>query len=84
MFENLTTEQLREELRAFNRAEQAQAEPALPLPPATPPGLTPAQQEALFDNWVADIDKRKPQTWTPAERRAYEFAAARALRTMQR
>ena len=36
MFDNLTTQQLRDELTAYNRAEQANAEEAIPLPAGLP------------------------------------------------
>jgi hypothetical protein len=84
MFEGLTTEQLRSELAAYNRTQDAKAEPALPLPPATPPGLNDAQKEQLFQNYIEHIDAKDPQTWTRDERRAYEFNAARILRQMGR
>lgn len=81
MFDNLSTEQLREELRAFTSAEQAQSEPALPQPDATPPGLTEDQKSQLFENWIAHLDKRDPKSFTSKERAAYQFAIVRALRT---
>jgi hypothetical protein len=55
---------------------------ALPLPPATPPGLSPEQQETLFDNWCSDIYARSPKSWTPSEREAIRVATIRALRTL--
>jgi hypothetical protein len=57
------------------------AEP-LPLPPGAPPGLTPVQQETLFQNWCDFIYARPAPTWTPLEREAIRVASARALRTL--
>ena len=71
---------LRANVSAYMQSTQAAPEP-LPLPPATPAGLTPEQRETLFENWIAHIDKRPPQSWTPEEREAYRVATVRALRT---
>jgi hypothetical protein len=81
MFDNLSTDQLRDQYAAYTRAEQATAE-RLPLPDATPPGLTEDQQSQLFDNWIAHLDKRDPKSFTSKEREAYQFAIVRALRTV--
>jgi hypothetical protein len=81
MFEDRTTQQLRDEYTAYTRAEQATTE-RLPLPDATPPGLTEDQQSQLFDNWIAHLDKRDPKSFTSKERAAYQFAIVRALRTL--
>ena len=82
MFEDRTTQQLRDEFIAFNRAENASAEPAVPLPPAAPPGLTAEQQLILADNWAADILTRRSDSWTPAEKNAVRAAINRTLRTL--
>jgi len=74
-------EDLLDAVNAYMRSTQPDLEP-LPVPPAAPPGLSPEQRETLFENWIADIDKRPPQSWTPAEREAYRVATTRALRSL--
>ena len=81
MFEDRTTQQLRDELTAFTRAEQATAE-RLPLPDAAPANLSSEARELLFQNWIAHLDKRDPKSFTSKERAAYQFAIVRALRTV--
>ena len=78
MFDNLSAQQLRDQYAAYTRAEQATTE-RLPLPDATPPGLTEDQQSQLFDNWCVDILARSPKLWTEQERNVIRIASARAL-----
>ena len=80
----LQTEGLRQDLLTFEREQNVKAEAALPLPVGTPPGLSPEKQESAFQNWIAFIDGKDPQSWTPAEKEAYRFNCARIVRTMQR
>jgi hypothetical protein len=82
MFDNLSTEQLREELRAFTRAEQVETEPALPLPPATPPGLSAEQKDVLSTNYITYVLAKPPHTWTAREREDVRLAARAAMRTL--
>ena len=80
MFDELTTQELRDELTAYNRTEQATVEAC--IPDATPPGLTEDQQSQLFDNWCVDILARSPKSWNEQERNVIRIASARALRTL--
>jgi hypothetical protein len=86
MFNELKTPQelqaLRDDYAAHVRAEQVETEPALPLPPATPPGLTDLQKAVLADNWVADIQTRRSDSWTDLEKAAVRAAISRALKTL--
>ena len=83
MFDNLTTQQLRDELTAYNRAEQANAEEAIPLPAGTPrAAMTLDDQERAFSNWQDFIMSKNPKTWDEAERNAIRVASRRALRTL--
>jgi hypothetical protein len=81
MFDNLSTQQLRDEYTAYTRAEQATTEP-LPLPDAAPANLSSEARELLFQNWIAHLDERDPKSFTSKEREAYQFAIVRALRTV--
>lgn len=83
MFDNLSTEQLREELRVYNAAQDAKAEEAVPLPAqANRAAMTPAQQESAFDAWVSWINSRSNGTWTADEKAAIRFGIGRALKTL--
>jgi hypothetical protein len=60
-----------------------QVQALLPLPAAANrAALTPEQQETAFENWIAHIDSRSPQTWTPEEKAAYRVAIQRAAKTL--
>jgi len=78
---NADKDTLRADVSAYMQSTQPNPEP-LPLPPAAPPGLSPEQQETLFDNWCSDIYARSPKSWTPSEREAIRVATIRALRTL--
>jgi hypothetical protein len=60
----------------------AMSDAALPLPPATPPGLSAEQKAILADNWVADIQTRRSESWTDLEKAAVRAAINRALKTL--
>jgi hypothetical protein len=81
MFETSTTKELRDGLAAWC-AEQATPSKPLPQPAGARPGLTPEQQETLFENWVADIQRRRPDSWTNEEKAVLRAAINRALKTL--
>lgn len=73
--------QLRADLAAFLNPKPA--EEPLPLPAAANrAALNTAQQEVLFENWVASIYARPSPTWTPEETAVIRTATMRALRTL--
>lgn len=73
---------LRADVAAYMQSTQQAPEP-LPLPAAANrAALNPAQQEALFENWVEHIYAKPTQTWQPDEVAAIKVAAQRALRTL--
>jgi hypothetical protein len=77
------TRQKWEEINAFLNPKPA--DPAVPLPAqANRAAMTPAQQEATFNNWVEFIDKKPINSWQPDEVAAYRFAAQRALKEIGR
>jgi hypothetical protein len=80
MFENTPRQELVDGIAAV--LNPPRAEEPLPLPAAAPSGMTPAQQETLFENWVSSINSRRSETWTREEREAIRVACARALRTL--
>jgi hypothetical protein len=83
MFEDRTTQQLRDELTAYNRAEQTKAEDAIPLPAGTPrAAMSLDAQEKAFANWQEFILAKNPKTWDDAEKNAIRVASTRALRTL--
>ena len=74
--------QLRADVAAYLRGTEPAPEP-LPLPAAANrAALNPAQQEVLFENWVASIYARPSGTWTPEENAVIRTATMRALRTL--
>jgi hypothetical protein len=73
-------ETLRADVSAYMQSTQPDPEP-LPLPPATPPGLSAEQQAILADNYVAHILKQ-PFPWTKLEQAAVRAASVRALRAL--
>ena len=81
MTENEKT-QLRADVAAYMQSTQPAPDP-VPLPAAANrAALKPAQQEALFDNWVTHINSRPAQTWTAEEKNAIRVASARALKEL--
>jgi hypothetical protein len=83
MFEDRTTQQLRDELTAYNRAEQAKAEEVIPLPAGTPRAtMSLDAQEQAFANWQEFILAKNSRTWDEAERNAIRVASTRVLRTL--
>jgi len=86
MFNELKTPQdlqaLRDEYIAYVRTEQVETEPALPLPPATPPGLSAEQKDVLSTNYITYVLAKPPHTWTAREREDVRLAARVALRTL--
>jgi hypothetical protein len=78
---NADKETLRANVSAYMQSTQPDPEP-LPLPPATPPGLSAEQKAILADNWVADIQTRRADSWTGPEKAAVRAAINRALKTL--
>jgi hypothetical protein len=57
--------------------------PLLPLPAAADRSkLSAVDQEKLFENWISDIETRRPGTWNADEKAAYRVAVERALRAL--